>query len=351
MKKVLVFVQAGVGGAERVSALIANSLYCEGYKVYAAIVHTHSCDDAKIKDFFNVNIPICEIPYLGVVGQLKCFGRAIRNFNPDYIFSSVINLNDKVLLLKPFHRNVKFIIRSDTNPSNYSNRQLNFVRLTYPLADRLIAQTEEMADELRTIVGVKQRRIVVLHNPVDKVTIARCLENQLSPYHDSNLKHYVAIGRFSQVKGFDLLIEAYAKLQSLDSKNDLFIVGETQAEDGIVYDAVIRLSEKYGISEKVHCVGYKANPYIYLRYADCFVLSSRWEGMPNVVLESLYLGTPVAAFDCVPIVSRIIDENTGIVAKKEDTGSLAEAMYDAAKMGRVNSAYISNVSDFIKVFQ
>lgn len=67
------------------------------------------------------------------------------------------------------------------------------------------------------------------------------------------------------------------------------------------------------MSDCVFCVGFKNNPYVYMKHADCFVLSSRNEGLPNVMIEALYLGTPVAAYKCIPVIERIVDEGKLVI--------------------------------------
>lgn len=113
-----------------------------------------------------------------------------------------------------------------------------------------------------------------------------------------------------------------------------------------------QLIEKYGLQDCVKCVGFQNNPYVYIKYADCFVLSSRWEGLPNVMIESLYLGTPVAAFKCIPIIERIITNGIdGYLAEKDNVSSLANAMLQASRLGRVKTNYKSaQISDFQSIF-
>ena len=107
------------------------------------------------------------------------------------------------------------------------------------------------------------------------------------------------------------------------------------------------------LTDKVHCVGFKDNPYIYVKHADCFVLSSRNEGLPNVLIEALYLGTPSAATTCIPIIERIIENGeTGYLAESENPESLAKAMINASALGRIKSTYKSaTINDFTNLFE
>lgn len=119
------------------------------------------------------------------------------------------------------------------------------------------------------------------------------------------------------------------------------------------YNEVKQLIEKHGLQDSVKCVGFQNNPYVYIKYADCFVLSSRWEGLPNVMIESLYLGTPVAAFKCIPVIGRIVTDGAdGYLAEKENVESLAKAMMKASELGRVMSVYKSaSMEDFHHVLE
>ena len=85
-----------------------------------------------------------------------------------------------------------------------------------------------------------------------------------------------------------------------------------------------------GISEFVKFVGFQANPYKYLKYADVFVLSSIYEGLPNVMLEAMYLGKPVAVTACIPYISQVVRPGVnGYLAPVGDSNALAKAMTEA----------------------
>ena len=227
------------------------------------------------------------------------------------------------------------------------------IRKLYPKADCFIAQTEEMRNELLPLRSIDASKVISLHNPIDVQTIDDILIGANNPYkHDSTIK-YIASGRFSYQKGYDMLAEAFAIVCQSNPASELYILGDTSMEDGKPYEDMLQIAKEKGIADKIHCMGYKKNPYPYIKYADCFVLSSRWEGLPNVLIESLYLGTPAAAFKCIPIIERIIDEGkTGFCAEKGNVQSLAESMIRAANLGAIQSTYkSSSITDFTKLFE
>ena len=105
---------------------------------------------------------------------------------------------------------------------------------------------------------------------------------------NSEIIYFVAAGRLTSVKGFDLMIEAIAMLNDLHIHLD--ILGE-----GILYNELKQQIQTCGVEDKVSLVGFQQNPYAWFSSADGFLLSSRYEAFPNVVLEALTCGTPVIA--------------------------------------------------------
>ena len=349
-KKCLFFCQDTVGGAERMTTLIGKSLNQDLYEVVFFLVNRHA--KSSITDFIPKEIRTITLYENGYFSLILNMIKALIKEKPDIVFSSVYNLSNKLLLLKWVAPHAKFIIRCDNYIYTYNNKQQKLLRKTYPKADVLIAQTEEMGNELIEQLGIKAEKVNVLHNPIDKDLIDKKLKGTTNPFSHNEKKHYVAMGRFDPQKGFDLLIEAFIKVHQINNNTELFIVGDTWACNGEVAMDVRKKAEEAGISELVHFAGYQNNPYPYIKYADCFVLSSRWEGLPNVLIEALYLGIPVAAFKCIPIIERIVNDGiNGVLAEKEDVESLASAMIKATDMNCVTSYYESaEISSFTQLF-
>ena len=350
MKKILFFVQDGVGGAERMSALIGRELDSHSNDVCFCLIKRPL--KSTITDFIPKHINRTYIT--GKNGLLCLFAMiwTIIRQRPSFIFSSVFNLNTKLLLSKIFFPGKRFIIRCDNYLYTYTPRQRKLLAYTYPKADKIIAQTEEMRDELVNQVGIDSTKVIVLHNPIDTKTIEKKLSDSINPYPDDGKKHIVAVGRFNPQKGFDMLADAFLKICDSRSDIELYIVGDNSIMDGKIHHDISLKFKKKGKINCLHCVGYKDNPYSYIKYADCFVLSSRWEGLPNVLIESLYLETPVAAFKCIPIIERIVrDGIDGCLAEKDDVSSLSDAIIGALKIGKVKMSYTpTEIKDFIELF-
>lgn len=352
-KKIIVFAQSIVGGAERMSVTITKSLDRKKFEVvYYLVGPTDDKGKAPLQEFIPNDLKVHCVAGSNPLFMIGKYLRILLKERPDVVFSSVININNKLLLLSNLFKKTKFIVRCDNYLYTYTDRQRRIIDKTYHRADIIIAQTEEMKQELIDEMHISEYKVVALQNPVDSETINMKIQTGKNPYSSDGKVRYVASGRFAHQKGFDLLVEAFAIVKKQQPEAELYIVGRNDGGCEDYYNEVKQLIEKYGLQDSVKCVGFQNNPYVYIKYADCFVLSSRWEGLPNVMIESLYLSTPVAAFKCIPIIERIITNGIdGYLAEKDNVSSLANAMLQANRLGRVKTNYKSaQISDFQSIF-
>lgn len=350
-KKVLMFLQNGVGGAERMTILIGKLLDIEKYEVIYIPIKKKG-KSTPIDTFIPKGYKTKTIDGSSTLKLIHCMINTINEFKPDIVFSSVLFINNKLLPLKLLFWRIKFIIRCENYLYTFTPKQRFFIKCFYHFANRIIAQTQEMKDELVEI-GIKKTSIKVLQNPIDKEIIEQKLSEGTNPYPNDGKKHIVASGRFAYQKGFDLLVDAFNIVAQKRKDVELYIIGNKEGCCHNEYNRVFQKIKEYKLEDIVHCVGFQSNPYIYVKYADAFVLSSRWEGLPNVLIESLYLGTPAAAFNCIPVINRIIKTGeSGYIAEKENIASLAEAIFLVMEMGRISTTYSSSSKkDFEKMFE
>ena len=350
-KKVLFFIQESIGGAERITILIAKMLDLAKFDVVFAIV-PYSEVSNSVRDFIPDSYKCVYIDRVSPIKKMWQMFRVIRQQKPDIVFSSVFHLSNKILPFRLFFLRTKFILRCENYLFTFKKHQLLQMFVLYRLASSIIAQTKEMGDELVRNLKICQKKIVVLENPIDSETILSKIKDGSNPFPNNGRKHIVASGRFCFQKGFDLLIKAFAELKKKNENVDLYVIGANDGEYVGDFNNVMGLAKKLGIEQDFHCVGYQSNPYVYVKNADCFALSSRWEGLPNVLIESLYLGTPVAAFKCIPIIERIVtDGKNGFLAPKEDWKALAEAMDKCLKLNNVDFDYRgASDEEFVRLF-
>jgi glycosyltransferase involved in cell wall biosynthesis len=165
-------------------------------------------------------------------------------------------------------------------------------RKLYGRLDRIVCQSRDMQQDLVTTFGLPAEKTCVIHNPIaiDRVRkLAGETQSAGLPDHRSDKAlRFVTAGRLVFQKGFDLLLEAVALCRDLPI--ELTILG-----DGPLRDDLSGQAARLGIAEQVRFVGYQENPYAWFAAADAFVVSSRFEGLSNVMLEALACGTPLIA--------------------------------------------------------
>jgi len=185
-------------------------------------------------------------------------------------------------------------------------------RYLYPRFDQIICQSAYMRDDLAANFFIPASKLTVINNPLDidriknlaqqplKLPLPNTLERQ-----STGIVKLVAAGRLSREKGFDILIEAIA-LSSLRQLS-VTILGR-----GPLLETLQALARSKGVEHQVRFIGFQENPYAFMARADAFVLCSRHEGFPNVVLEALACGTPIIATPAPGGVKEIAHATGGV---------------------------------------
>jgi glycosyltransferase involved in cell wall biosynthesis len=221
------------------------------------------------------------------------------------------------------------------------------MKIYYKKVDMIIAQTDEMAKELEQFYKIDKEKIKVIMNPVDTKHIDESVENAKNPFENGKI-NVVASGRMGIEKGFDVLIESFAKVVEKRSDFHLHILGRDI--DGNLEKLQKRIAE-LAISENVTFHGFQKNPYPFYKFCDLFVLSSRREGLPNVVLECQYFGKPVVATKCIPVIERLINNGkNGFVVDVEDVAGLADAILNFRQL-KGEKIFRDSIGEFVKVFE
>ena len=334
MKKVFFFIPSMCGGAERQAIIISRCLPDDEFTVCYYLFG----EENQLEKFLPQGRKIIyrKVPKFtqGLIGFMR---RVIRKEKPDIVYGTETAVNWRLVIASSFTR-CKIVLRNEHYIYRRSRMQKLRLALTYPFADYVIAQTEEMTDGLIKTLRLRKDLVHTVANAIDRQNIDQCVLAP-SPYVDTHHVRFVAVGRFQPVKGFDLLVKAFKIVKDKVNNAELYIVGEYYGQNE-VYREIMDYVQTNGLEGCVYCTGFKDNPYVYVKNADCFVLSSRSEGLPNVMIEALYLGTPVAAMKCVPVIERIVEEGkTGFLATKDSAKELADAMLKAYKLGRITNTY------------
>jgi glycosyltransferase involved in cell wall biosynthesis len=323
IRVLLLIPHLGGGGAERVTALLSRGLPAAKYEVHLGLVSAMGADreslpaSVTVHDLRAGRVRSASIPLLWLVGKLR----------PAVILSNMAHLNLLVLLLRPlFPRGTKLLVRQNGTVSTMlaADRrpwltELLYRRL-YPRADRVICQTQAMAEDLSAKLGIDANRIAVLPNPVD-VDAMRAATEGPSLWTGPG-PHLLAIGRLAPEKGFDILLEALASVRREFPDADLLIAGE-----GRERSALEEQTRRLALTAAVRFAGHVDQPWRFYPGATLFVLSSRDEGMPNVLLEAAAAGLPIVAAPASGgVVDFLAEVNGAWLARSISANGLAEAL-------------------------
>lgn len=325
--KLLLFLPAlRSGGAERVMAILASAWARGGHDVILATINPgkdfYSLDEKVTR--VRLDLPGATIPFFGsMVSFIRKQGairKTIQSTKPEIIVSFLNRLNVRVLLavcgLSVRGLGVPIIISERIAPEKTGAglgwRILR--RLTYPLADLLIAQTEREAMWFKSFT--KQQMVIPNPVPNEAFTYRQIKKTTKAPLS------IVAMGRLVRQKGFDMLIAAFARAKDGMPDCTLTIYGEGEQRAFLENEI-----KNLGLEGCARLPGVTETPYQILADADMFVLSSRFEGFPNALVEAMAAGVPVVAFDCPNGPREIIEHGkTGLLAAEAHIDSLSKNM-------------------------
>lgn len=326
-KKTVVFVVHSLqgGGAERVILHLVNHLDRSRYVPILALGAVEGSYLNDVREDVLVYRLGAKRARMAVLAILK----AIWSLRPHVVLSTA-GLNFAVALASPlFPRRTRVILREANSVTAFLQEvarsrpwQAVFYRWVYRtlyrFVDQVVCQSEFMLHDIVANTGLPLSKVVRIYNPVDIEKI-----NALASQNDSSYvgegPHLVTVGRCSYQKGYDILLKAFELVHGEHPHASLTILG-----DGDGRQELERLAGRLGIQDAVRFLGFQPNPYPYLKDADIFVSSSRYEGSANAILEAMACGTPVVATDCPSSNREVIKEGvTGWLAKVEDIQSLA----------------------------
>lgn len=301
----LVIPHLGGGGAERVAALLARGLSPSKYELHLGLVSECASPSDQLPSWVKVHplaVPRVRFAAIPLI-------RLVRTLQPDLILSGMAHLNFLVLLLRPlFPRRTRVVLRQNAmvsanlGPGRVPLYTRCFYKFLYPNADKIICQTHAMAAELAAQSGRFKSQLQVLTNPVDADAIRKPAPDREDPWQTPGPR-LLACGRLSPEKGFDLLLESFASLRLKFPKAKLIVLGT-----GPDLAPLISLRNRLRLETSVRFAGHVAHPERFFPGASVFVLSSRHDSLPNVLLEAAAGGLPLVA---LPSSEGVVDLLSG----------------------------------------
>lgn len=296
----LLIPRLGGGGSQHVITLLAKELPREKYEVHLGLVTAAEAQPYDLPQWVEVNLLGAGRVRNGALPLL----RLIWRLKPDVILSGTAEVNFLALLLRPFlPLKTRFLVRQNGTISwalaqgGVPRYTRWLYRLLYPRADGVICQSRAMAADLTRELNLSEEKTEVLPNPVD---LRRISEGMHAPRARVGAgPHLLAVGRLAEEKGFDLLLHALVTVRDRFPGIDLIVAGEGREESSLK-----ALCRKFYLETAVSFVGHIERVHAFFPGTTLFVLSSRFEGIPNSLLEASVAGLPIVA---TPASEGIVD--------------------------------------------
>jgi len=289
----------GGGGAERAMLKLAGGVARRGYPVDLVLSRAGGDYLPEVPE----TVRVVDLDAGRVLTSLPGLVRYLRRERPSVMLTSLNHVNIVGLWARRLSGVRTRLVVNEQNtlsqdaPNSARRRHRllpRFVRRFYPWADGIVAVSKGAADDLARTARLPAGSVRVVHNPIVTPELREMAAAPLDHpwFGPGEPPVALAVGRLAPQKDFGTLLRAFARVLERRPAR-LLILGE-----GPERPSLEALVPELGLEGSVDLAGRVLNPYPYMRRAGVFVLSSRWEGLPSVLIEALYCGVPIVATDC-----------------------------------------------------
>ena len=328
----LLFSSFRAGGIERVMLNLAEGFLARGASVDLVVMSARGDLESLVPKGANV----VDLESGRALRSLSRIVEYLRNRRPDALLASQTHLNLVAIWARAWARiPVRLIvsehIAADAAAQNGSWKERWFptgARLFYRKADGLVAVSHATADRFAAATGLPRTMARVIYNPIVTPTLIAQATSELDHpwFAQSEPPVILSVGRLTRQKDHETLVRAFALLRK-STPARLVVLGE-----GAERPNLERLIGRLGLEREVQLPGFVLNPFAYMARAQLFALSSRWEGLPSVLVEAMACGAPVVSTDCPTGPAEILKDGLfGRLTPVGDAEALADAMLRTLK--------------------
>lgn len=323
------------GGAERVMVNIANGLAASGTSVDLVLVEK----DGPFLDRVSSEVRVIDLGRSRIASALFPLVSYLRSNRPDTMISALDPSNVLAVVAAALARSdTRVIVTEHCDVSSSLSRARSadsaktkllakvlprLLHIAYGRAFKVVAVSEGVADDLAQVAKLDRNAIAVIGNPVvtPELRQGALADAPHCWFRDDGPPVILGVGRLAHQKNFLMLIEAVA-LVANRMPIRLIILG-----DGEERDALEARVKEAGLTDVVDLPGFVDNPYAFMAAAPVFALSSRYEGLPTVLIEALYCGMRVVSTDCPSGPAEILDGGRyGELVASNDVSAFADAL-------------------------
>lgn len=316
------------GGAERVTLKLVKGMLAAGREVDLVLVSAKG----EYLDQIPPGARLVDLGKSNVFKAVPALAAYLRRERPTALLASLTHVNVAALIAKTLAGGKTRVAVTEHNQITQkvgvakTFRQRMIYRVTpfaYRWADDVIAVSEGVAADVERFTGLKKGAVRRIYNPVYEQSM---LDAAAMPVDHPWMQPgqppvLIAAGRLQEQKGFDVLLKAFQiVLRSKPCR--LIVMGE--GEDRAKLEALAR---ELGVADQVSLAGFVQNPYAMMARAAAFVLSSRWEGLPTVLVEAMACDTAIVSTNCPSGPDEILESGRyGALVPVEDPEALAAAI-------------------------
>lgn len=325
LKKITFFISSlNGGGAEGVCINLANALSKRGWSITIVILNLTNAEyKNRIEDSVElISLNVSNSRYAFFKMRKLLLNNNIQKVVAfDYIMTILLVLI-RVTLKSKFY----IIMRNINTLSQKKNMKKTFKqKIVYSLlnkifykVDHIVNQCNAMKDDLLSLHSLNPKNISVIYNPVNK----RIEDTSINSSDIKKEDFFLCVGRLEKQKSFEYAIKAFANISKLHPNFRLKIVGK-----GSLETYLRKITIECGIENKIDFEGFQQDIIPYYQKATATVLTSMYEGFPNVLIESITLGTPVISFNCPSGPKEIIEDGVnGYLVEYQDIDDLSLKM-------------------------
>lgn len=316
----------GYGGADRVTLNLLKGFDREAYTCDLALMRA----EGEFIPDIPQDVKVFDLKANSLWSMWQPLIKLLKTSDYDILYSTCGGASMPMMLAVLLAQYRGMTVVSERNilfPPNKSKLKRRLMLLLksvlYKRATWVTAVSKGVADECIQGLRLSQAKVVVVNNPIINEDLVlgkdEILENTFFQKFDQIV---LSIGRFEWQKDYDTLLEAFEKVAQINTNVGLFILGKGPLETH--YKAKIAAM---GLQGRIELGGFDKNPFKYLSACDVYVLSSRHEGMPGVLIQAMACGTACVATDCPTGPNElIIHDVNGLLVPVGDVESMAEAM-------------------------
>jgi glycosyltransferase involved in cell wall biosynthesis len=304
----LFFPSLRIAGVQRFMLTIGDGLLDSGYDVDFVLVKAQGPFLSQVPD----GIRVVDLNAKGSVASVPALVRYLKTEKPDAMISAQTHVNVIAIIARRLaNSKVRLVVSERSHLSSstkLSTKRTDHImpllaRIFYRSADAVVTVSKGCAADLSMRTGLDYNAIHVVYNPYQIERIAeKSRESVDHPwFFPGQPPVFLAVGRLEQPKDYPTLVRSFAIVRS-KMNSRLVILG-----DGYLRSELLRLSNELGIYNDVSLPGFVDNPYAYMSKAAVYVLSSAWEGFPNVLVEALACGAQAVSTDCPSGPSEILE--------------------------------------------